>query len=203
MQQAHSVVTGFSLHLPSGGLQANGDNFFEFCQINRDYRIERSAEGEILIMSPTGGETGHRNSDLVTDLNVWARRDQTGIVFDSSTGFILPNGAIRSPDVAWVKRDRLAQLLPQQKKRFLPLAPDFLIELASPSDSISALQDKMHEYLANAVSLAWLLVPEERRAFVYQAQTAPLCLDSPNQLDGAPLLSGFVLDLQRIWNVEF
>jgi Uma2 family endonuclease len=203
MGQAHSVVAGISLRLPPGGLQPDGGNFFEFCQINRDYRIERTAEGEVLIMSPTGGETGHRNSDLVVDLGIWARRDQTGIVFDSSTGFILPNGATRSPDVAWVKRERLVQLPPQQKKRFLPLAPDFLIELASPSDSIAALQDKMQEYLANGVHLAWLLLPEERQVFVYQAENAPLCLDTPSQLDGAPLLSGFVLDLQRIWDVDF
>lgn len=203
MGQAHSVVAGISLRLPPGGLQGDGHNFFEFCQINRDYRIERNAAGEILIMSPTGGETGHRNSDLVTDLTLWARRDQTGIVFDSSTGFILPNGATRSPDVSWVKRDRLAQLPPQQKKHFLPLAPDFLIELASPSDSVAALQDKMQEYLANGVHLAWLLVPEERKAFVYQPKTAPLCLDNPAQLDGTPLLSGFVLDLQPIWTVNF
>jgi Uma2 family endonuclease len=102
-----------------------------------------------------------------------------------------------------VKRERLVQLPPQQKKRFLPLAPDFLIELASPSDSIAALQDKMQEYLANGVHLAWLLLPEERQVFVYQAENAPLCLDTPSQLDGAPLLSGFVLDLQRIWDVDF
>ncbi len=119
------------------------DRFYEFCQINRELRIERTAEGDLIITPPTGGETSWRNSELTTALTIWARQNGTGVVFDSSGGFRLPNEAMRSPDAAWVKRSRLATLSPEQKKKFLPLCPDFVIELCSPNDRLQDAQDKM------------------------------------------------------------
>ena len=124
-------------------------------------------------------------------------------MFDSSGGFILPNGAIRSPDVSWVKKARLASLTHEQKQRFLPLCPDFVIELRSPSDSIKALQDKMQEYIENGVGLGWLIDSETRRVFVYQPQKEITLLEQPEFLSEDAVLAGFKLDMQKIWNVEF
>ncbi len=179
------------------------DQFYELCQLNRDLRIERTAQGELLIMPPAGGETGRQNSELNRQLGNWAKRDGTGVVFDSSTGFNLPNGAIRSPDAAWVKRSRLATLTQEQKKKFLPLAPDFVIELRSPSDHLHTLQAKMQEYIENGVQLGWLIAPEERRVYIYQPQKHVACLENPLTLSGDPVLLGFVLDLQEIWEPRF
>jgi Uma2 family endonuclease len=179
------------------------DLFFAICQANREYRIERTAEGDIQIIPPTGGQTGHRNTNLITDLNLWARRDAGGAVFDSSTGFDLPNGATRSPDVSWVRRERLARLSPAEKKAFLPLAPDFVIELGSPSDDLADLQGKMQEYQANGVRLGWLIVPARRQVYVYAQEAEVELLDNPQHVGGDPVLNGFVLELKRIWEPEF
>ena len=184
-------------------LDMNEDEFFAFCRLNRDLRLERTAEGDLVIMAPAGGETGNRNARLNAFLTLWALNDGGGEPFDSSTGFILPNGATRSPDAAWVKRSRLAALTPEQKKQFLPLCPDFLIELRSPSDRVEAIQDKMREYLANGARLGWLLDPLERRVFVYRPGTVTECLENPTTISGDPELPGFVLDLTRIWAANF
>lgn len=186
------------LRLPPA-VQMDDEQFFAFCQENADYRIERDADGEIAIMPPTGGETGRRNSDLITDLNLWARRDGTGVVFDSSTGFRLPDGATRSPDAAWVSRERLARIAPADKDRFLPLAPDFVLELASPSDDVDALDQKMQEYRANGVRLGWLLLPAKPQARIYRPGARPLTLDAPTEIDGGDVLVGLRLDLRPIW----
>lgn len=183
-------------------LEMTREQFFHFCQLNRDLRIERTAEGDIVIMPLTGGETGARNAELVTQLKVWARRDGSGVVFDSCTGFDLPNGATRSPDVAWVKRSRLADLTPEQKQRFLPLCPDFVIELRSLSDRLPTLQEKMEEYLANGAQLGWLIDPVQQRVYVYRPGADVVCLDKPTELKGDPVLPGFVLDLEPVWEVD-
>jgi len=181
-------------------VQLDDDLLFAICQANREYRIERNAEGDIEIMPPTGGITGGRNAELSADLTLWARTDGRGRAFDSSTGFILPNGAMRSPDAAWVLRERLAALTPAEKQRFLPLAPDLVIELASPSDDAEDLKAKMKEYRANGVQLGWLLLPEQRRVWVYRhGSDAPECLDDPDALGDAALLPGLRIDLARIW----
>ncbi len=180
-----------------------GDQFFRLCQANRDLRLERTAKGDIVVMPPTGGRTGARNSKLVAQVTLWAEREGTGIVFDSSTGFELPNGATRSPDVAWVRRTQLATLTPAQKERFLPVCPDFVIELLSPSDSLPLTQDKMHEYMANGAQLGWLIDPGQRRVSVYRPGTAVEQLDDPVHLSGDPVLPGFVLDLAPIWDPGF
>jgi Uma2 family endonuclease len=175
------------------------DEFFALCAANRDLRIERSAQGDILIMPPTGGRTGVRSGELFLQLRRWADQDGSGVVFDSSTGFELPGGAIRSPDVAWVTRARLAALTPEQKEKFLPLCPDFVIELRSPSDRLAVLQEKMTEYASNGAQLGWLIDPTARRVFLYRPAVEPEALQDPLVLRGDPVLPGFVLTLQPIW----
>jgi Uma2 family endonuclease len=180
-------------------LELTEDQFYEFCQLNRDLRLERTAEGELLIMPPTGGETGHWNFELIRHFANWAAEDGTGRGYDSSTGFRLPNTAVRSPDVAWVLKERLAPIPAEQQRRFLPLCPDFVLELWSPSDRLQDVQAKMTEYLANGARLGWLLYPPERRVYVYRPGAPVEQLDAPEKLAGDPVLPGFVLDLRAIW----
>jgi Uma2 family endonuclease len=175
------------------------DEFFRFCQLNRDLRIERTSDGEILIMPPTGGDTGRTNSALNGLLYSWAQRDGTGITFDSSTGFTLANRAKRSPDAAWVKRSRWDALTKQQRQEFPPLCPDFVVELRSPTDSLRTLQAKLREYIANGALLGWLIDPIEKKVYVYRPSAEVTCLDDPKTVSGDPVLPRFVLDLQRLW----
>jgi Uma2 family endonuclease len=179
------------------------DQLFELCQLNRDWRIEYTAQGELIVMPPTGGETSNRNAELTYQVQAWTRRDQAGVAFDSSGGFKLPNGATRSPDAAWVRRSRLAGLTREQKQKFLPLCPDFVIELRSPTDNLQAVLDKMQEYLDNGAQLGWLLDPVTRRVHVYVPQRSPEILEAPSTVSADPLLPGFVLDLQKIWEPDF
>jgi Uma2 family endonuclease len=176
------------------------DEFFEFCRLNEKWRIERSAEGELIVMPPAGGETGIWNSHLNRLIGNWAEVDKTGVVFDSSTGFILPNGAKRSPDAAWLLRSRWDALTPEQRKEFPPLCPDFVAELRSPTDTLAPLQEKTAEYLANGAQLGWLIDPQERKAYFNHPDAEVLCLENPSQLSGDPILRGFVLDLPKVWS---
>jgi Uma2 family endonuclease len=153
-------------------------------------------------MPPTGGATGHRNLKIAAQLDRWAEADGTGVAFDSSTGFTLPDGGTRSPDAAWVRRDRLASLPPEQKERFVPLCPDFAIELRSPSDTLPDLLDKMEEYVANGLHLGWLIDPGEERVYAFRPDGPRTMLDAPTALNGAPVLPGFTLELAPIWNPE-
>lgn len=198
----NSPLSSVLLHWPPS-LQLVNEQFFEFCQANKALRIERTAQGDCEIMAPTGGETSWRNSSLIAQLYNWAEQEGSGVVFDSSGGFILPNGAIRSPDVSWVKKTRLLSLTPEQKQRFLPLCPDVVIELQSPSDHAKNLQDKMWEYIENGANLGWLIAPEARQVFVFQPQKAMVSLERPEFLSADELLIGFRLAMQKIWNVEF
>lgn len=186
------------LHL-SPVIEMTDDQFYEFCGINRDLRIERTAAGDLLIMPPAGGTTGDRNAEITLQLRLWAKKEGQGVAFDSSSGFRLPNDAVRSPDAAWVRRSRLARLSKEEKEKFLPLCPDFVIELRSPSDEIAHLQAKMDEYLANGACLGWLIDPQARRVFVYRPDAPPTELANPAQLSGDPLLAGFVLEMVEIW----
>jgi Uma2 family endonuclease len=178
------------------------DQLFELCQLNRDWRIEYTAQGELIVMPPTGGETGSQNAEITFQVQSWARQDQTGVAFDSSGGFKLPNGATRSPDAAWVRRSRLTGLTKEQKQKFLPLCPDFAIELRSPTDNLRAVLDKMQEYLDNGAQLGWLLDPLTRRVHVYRPQRSPEILEAPSTVSADPLLPGFVLDLRKIWEPD-
>ncbi|HKA52184.1 MAG TPA: Uma2 family endonuclease [Candidatus Binatia bacterium] len=183
-------------------VELDDNQFFEFCQLNRDWRIERTAEGELVVMPPTGWKTGNYNLRISAALLAWADQDGTGVATDSSTGFDLPNGATRSPDAAWVRRSRLAALSEEQKARFLPLCPDFVIELRSPSDSLKILQDKLQEYMDNGAQLGWLLDPIDRRVYVYRPGVAVECLEDPATISGDPELPGFALDLGTIWAIS-
>ncbi len=184
-------------------LDIDEQQFFEFCRLNEDWRIERAAEGDLEIMPPTGGETGSRNLNLALQLGAWAGRDGSGVAFDSSTGFTLPNGAVRSPDIAWVRRERLADLNPEQKQRFLPLCPDFVIELRSPSDQLAPIEAKMREYVENGARLGWLIDPVERKVHVYGPADRVEISDKPDSVSGGSILPGFVLDLKPIWEPGF
>jgi Uma2 family endonuclease len=175
------------------------DQFFEFCQINRDLRIERTATGELLIMPPTGTETGGRNFNLIGQLWAWVNQDGTGIGFDSSTGFKLPNGAERTPDAAWVKLERWNALTAEQQKKFAPICPDFVVELRSASDNLEPLKTKMQEYIDNGALLGWLIDRKNQQVYIYRPGVAVECLDNPATVSGDSVLPGFVLDLSKIW----
>jgi Uma2 family endonuclease len=173
---------------------------FELCQLNHDWRIERTSEGEIIAMPPTGGQTGRLSFELARVFGAWVEADGTGIGFDSSTGFILPNRAERSPDLAWVSRTRWDGPSEEEKEEFPPLCPDFVLELRSRSDSLAVLRDKMREYIANGARLGWLIDPIEHRVYVYRPDQDEICLDDPTSVSGDPILHGFMLEPRRLWS---
>lgn len=183
----------------SPAIEMTEEQFFEFCHLNRDLRIERTAKGELIIMSPTGSETGNRNFDLIVQLGIWARQNGTGIGFDSSAGFTLPNGATQSSDAAWIKLTRWDNILPEQRVKFAPICPDFVVELRSSSDRLQPLKDKLQEYIDNGASLGWLIDRKNCKVYIYRPQQEVECLDDPSTLSGEPLLPGFILDLSTIW----
>lgn len=175
------------------------EQFVQLCQENRDLRFELTADKELVIRAPTGSETGRRSGELFYSLTVWAKKDGTGLSFDSSTGFTLPNGAIRSPDASWVSRERWQALTSEQRRGFAPLCPDFVLELRSPTDQLSPLQEKMQEYIDNGARLGWLIDPAQKRVYIYRPNQPIEQLDNPSSLSGELLLPGFVLDLNEIW----
>jgi Uma2 family endonuclease len=176
------------------------EEFYEFCMLNKDLRIELTSAGDLIIMPPTGGKTGIRNFKLIVSFGVWAEKDGTGKGFDSSTLFTLPNGAKRSPDLSWVRHERWNQLSEKEQERFPPLCPDFVVELRSKSDSLGTLQDKMQEYIENGAQLGWLIDPFKKKVYVYRPQVAVEVFDNPADLSGDPLLRGFTLDIQSLWD---
>ncbi|AOX04590.1 hypothetical protein BJP34_29525 [Moorena producens PAL-8-15-08-1] len=180
-------------------LDMDDDQFFEFCQVNRDLRIERTLEGEIIVMPPTGGETSDRNSDINFQLRLWNRQTKLGKVFESSCGFKLPNGADRSPDASWLKLERWESLSKEERKKFIPLCPDFVIELRSPSDRVKDLKDKMEEYMENGARLGWLIEPNSRRVYIYRPGADVEQLENPATVKGDEVLPGFVMVMEEIW----
>ena len=191
-----------AVRLPAGVFNWNEEEFFEFCRANRDLRIERSAKGEIIVMSPAGGYSGYQSGEVFAQLHRWADQDKTGVAFDSSTGFLLPNGGMRAPDAAWVQLSRLQKLSRREKEKFLPLCPDFVIEVASPSDAISELREKMDEYWTAGLRLGWLILPARAEAEVYTPAGVET-LSSPATINADPVLRGFTLELASIWNPPF
>ncbi len=191
-----------TVHLPPGTLAWNEDEFFQFCQANRDLRIERTANGEIVVMSPAGGYSSYHCMEVARQLGTWAKKDQTGVAFDSSAGFRLPNGAMRAPDAAWVRLSRLQELTHREKEQFIPLCPDLVIEVASHSDEISALREEMREYVHAGIRLGWLILPASTQVEVYTPSDVRV-LESPDTVSGDPVLPGFRLDLALIWKPPF
>jgi len=180
-------------------IQLTDNQFYQLCRENPEVKFERNAAGELLIMPPTGGETGNRNFEMTADFVIWNRQTQLGVGFDSSTCFKLPNGANRSPDVAWIRQERWDALTPEEKEKFPPIAPDFVLELMSPSDSLRETQAKMQEYIDNGVKLAWLINPKMRQVEIYRLGKQVEILASPQRLLGEDVLPGFILNLQIIW----
>ncbi|BAY13330.1 Uma2 family endonuclease [Calothrix sp. NIES-2098] len=174
------------------------DQFFQMCQKNRNYRFERTATGELLIMTPSGSDTDRRNVKITTQLDIWNEQNHLGEVFGPSAGFKLPNGADRSPDASWVKIERWNALTPEEQEKFAPICPDFVVELRSPSDSLKDLQDKMQEYIANGAQLGWLIDRKNKRVEIYRPGKDVEILENPATLSGEDVLPGFVLHLQQI-----
>lgn len=178
----------------------NAEGFVELCQANQDLRLERAATGEVIIMPPTYPWTGKQNSGIIGQLWVWNNRTGLGIVFDSSTGFTLPNGAVKSPDASWVSNDRWSALTEtQQKQEFSPIAPDFVVELRSSSDTLKQLREKMREYIDNGVRLGWLIDPKTKLLEIYRQGQEIEVLESPTTLSGEDVLPGFELNLNQVW----
>ncbi|AFY61554.1 Uma2 family endonuclease [Synechococcus sp. PCC 6312] len=176
------------------------EEFRQICAARPNLRLERDPQGELIQMAPAGSETGHRNFELAGQLWAWNRQWGLGVAFDSSAGFFLPNGAVRSPDLAWVSLERWQKLTDAEKQGFAPICPDFVLELASPSDNLPLLQAKMSEYIQNGARLGWLIVPSLSQAWVYRPGQAPLQLERPTQLLGDDVLPNFVLDLTDLWD---
>ncbi|MCT7953048.1 Uma2 family endonuclease [Ancylothrix sp. C2] len=175
------------------------EQFYQLCIANRELKLERTAKGALLIMSPTGGGTGNRNFKIAQQLANWTDNDGTGIGFDSSTCFKLPNGAERSPDAAWIPLAKWDFLTPEQQEKFPPICPDFVIELRSPSDSLKPLQEKMEEYMNNGTRLGWLINRKNRSCEIYRQGTGKEVLDNPTSLSVEDVLPGFILNLSLIW----
>jgi Uma2 family endonuclease len=192
-------MTAITLNLNSI-IKLTSEQFYQLCEENPDLKLERNANGELIVMPPTGGETGKSNSTANAQIWTWNDRTELGEVFDSSTGFTLPNKADRSPDVSWVEKSRWSALTPEQREKFIPLCPDFVIELVSPGDSLKKSQEKMQEYMENGCRLGWLINRKKQEVEIYHPGQDVEVLQSPLTLSGENVLPGFVLNLQKIWN---
>lgn len=179
-------------------LELTDEQFYKLCQANRDLRLERSANGELIIMPPTGGETGNRNIEIAFQLQAWSRQNDLGVAFDSSTAFKLPNGAERSPDASWVRRDRWNNLSAEQKRKFPPLCPDFVLELRSETDSLKTLQERMQEYMDNGARLGWLIDLKTQQVEIYRSEREVEIVKKP-EISGENVLPGFLLNLKQIF----
>lgn len=175
------------------------EDFLELCHLNQDLQFEKSANGELIIMPPTGGLTGNRNLELIVEVGTWIRKTKNGIGFDSSTLFRLPNGAIRSPDVAWISTERWRQLTADEREGIVPLCPDFVIELRSPTDSLKQLQAKMREYIAGGTRLGLLIDAKTKRVHIYRPQQAVETLENPSEISCDPELPDLKINLNAIW----
>ncbi len=180
-------------------LKLTDEQFYQLCQHNEHLRLERNATGELMIMPPTGGETSNCNAGLIARLWIWNQDTQLGKVFDSSGGFKLPNGADRSPDAAWIPLDKWNALTPEERSQFLPLSPDFVVELMSPSDSLTLTRDKMTEYIDNGTRLGWLINRQNQTVEIYRPNREVEILKNPTTLSGEAVLPGFILNLDFIW----
>lgn len=192
-------MTAITINL-NNVVRLSEDQFYQLCRDNPDVKFERNVNGELIIMPPTGGETGRYNAKLTTRFVLWNEQTKLGEVFDSSTCFKLPNGAERSPDVSWIEISRWNALALEQREKFPPIAPDFVLELMSPSDTLNQTQAKMEEYMNAGVKLGWLIDRKTRRVEIYRQGQPKEVLESPSSLSGEDVLIGFTLDLQIIWS---
>lgn len=189
------------LNLPSTlKLTISHEQFVQLAWVNQNLQLERTATGELIVMPPTGSDTGNKNADILGQLWLWNRQTQLGQIFDSSSGFHLPNGADRSPDVSWISQDRWDTLTPEEKSGFAPLCPDFVLELRSKHDSLESLQQKMQEYQENGAKLGWLIDRNRKKVEIYRPKKSVEVQNSPDSLSGEDILPGFTLDLSEIWN---
>ena len=200
MSTTFALENGMVVDFSPLATKVSDEEFAELCRLNPELQIERTSEGELVIVAPTGGKTGIRNAKLTMAFGLWAERDGTGQNFDSSTLFSLPNGARRSPEFSWIRNERWEALSPQQQEQFPPLCPDFVVELRSKTDSLKSLTEKMEEYIANGAELGWLIDPLERRIHVYRPGLAAEILDDPETVSGESPLRGFVLDVRSLWD---
>jgi len=190
-----------TLNLPSTlKLTISHEQFVQLAWVNQNLQLEKTATGELIVMPPTGSDTGNKNADILGQLWLWNRQTQLGQIFDSSSGFHLPNGADRSPDVSWIGQDRWDTLTPEEKSGFAPLCPDFVLELRSKHDSLESLQQKMQEYQENGAKLGWLIDRNRKKVEIYRPKKSVEVQNSPNSLSGEDILPGFTLDLTEIWN---
>lgn len=180
-------------------IKLSSEQFYQLCQANPDLKLERNAQGELIVMPPTGGETGRSNSNINSQIWFWNEQNQLGEVFDSSTGFTLPSGADRSPDVSWIEKSRWDALTNQEKEKFIPLCPDFVIEIMSPSDNLKKLQNKMQEYIENGCRLGWLINRKKQEVEIYRPGKEVEVLQLPQTISGENILPGFVLKMDKIW----
>jgi len=188
-----------ALNVPAGlSLRISPRGFWNLCRYNRDLRLERTARGELVILPLAATETGGRNAILTMQVGIWAEADGTGIYFDSSAGFTLPNGAVRSPDTCWMPRERWNTLTPEQRKVFSPICPDFVVELCSLWDDKNTVREKLHEYISQGARLGWLLDPRDQTVEIYRPGRPVEVLKQPATLSGEDVLPGFVLDLKGI-----
>ncbi len=190
-------MTNFTLNIDS--IQLSEEQFLQLCSNNRDLRFERNSRGDLIIMPPAGGQTGNHNATITAQLSLWNEENKLGLVFDSSAGFKLPNNAIRSPDTSWIPLATWNNFTPQQQEKFLPICPDFLIELGEPTDTLNSLREKMIEYRDNGTRLGWLINPQNTQVEIYRQGKEVEILDSPNTISGEDVLPGFVLNLEFIW----
>jgi Uma2 family endonuclease len=195
------MISAPLVYLPQS-FTVTDDQFWELARTNPELRLERTAEGELIVMPPTGSEGGSYNAEVTTDIAIWNRRTQLGKVFDSSTGFRLPNGATRAPDTAWVTNERWNAIPPEQRKKFAPICPDFVLELASESDDLDTLRQKMLEYVENGCQLGWLVILKTQRVEIYRIDGSTEVLQSPPTLSGEAVLPGFVLNLAAIFKTD-
>lgn len=192
-------MNSYTLNLKPLTQQITVEHFEQLCRLNPELKLETNDQGELIVMSPTGYETGKNNADLLIQIGIWNRQYQLGIVCDSSTGFILANGAIRSPDVSWIAKERVYKFTKAEKARFLPIAPDFALELLSPSDSLEKTQAKMQEYQDNGVKLGWLINPLQQQVSIYRLGKTTAVLNKPLTISGEDILSELTVELDFIW----
>ena len=195
LQADQDVLT---LHF-SSALRMDSHEFFEFCHANPDLRMELTCEGDVIIMPPTGSKSGQRNFTLIGQFGIWMQSDETGFGFDSSAGFTLPNGAVRAPDLAWIRKERWDMLSEDEQEKFAPICPDFVVELLSRTDRLETIKDKMQEYIDNGAQLGWLIDPRERNVYVYRLGEEIVCLSDPETISGDPVLPNFELDVRKLW----